>query len=244
MWSVSEEPGEPAQPQFNQTPAGACGTCSSKPHLHLIFLSSFDVSNQPEAKFNSLLHLLQQLFGCSSAGQVMEDVRRRKARLTPPLRRQPETSVSAPVCATCTSLAEMLVCSSLRDPAYLRGLRVGHPAAVQEAVDAQGGPTRKRFPAVVADVGFLPRVEDHVLLQVPLQAVALLAVWTGEGPLAAVTHLERRAARVRTAAIREQITALRDDQAQLNMGKKKGAVGEITTALICTSTVCLSGARF
>lgn len=119
----------------------------------------------------------------------------------------------------------MRVCWGVRGPAYLRGLRVGHPAAVQEAVDAQGGAARKRLAAVVADVGLLPRVEHQVLLQVPPQPVALLAVRTGEGPLAAVAHLQGRAASVRTAAIEEQITALRDDEAQQE-GEKKGSSRE------------------
>lgn len=77
---------------------------------------------------------------------------------------------------------------------YLRRLRVGHSAAVQKAVDAQGGPARKGFATLMADVGFFPRVENHVLLQVPLQAVAFLTVRAGEGALAAVAHLERTAA--------------------------------------------------
>lgn len=77
---------------------------------------------------------------------------------------------------------------------YLRRLRVGHSAAVQKAVDAQRGPARKCFATVIADKGFFSRVENHVLLQVPLQAVGFFTVWTGEGTLAAVTHLERTAA--------------------------------------------------
>lgn len=72
---------------------------------------------------------------------------------------------------------------------YLRRLRVGHSAAVEKAVDAQGGPARKCFATVIADVGLLSGVEDHVLLQVPLQAVGFFTVGTGEGPLATVTHL-------------------------------------------------------
>lgn len=43
---------------------------------------------------------------------------------------------------------------------------------------------------MLADVRFLSGVQDHVLLQVPLQAVGLLAVRTGEGTLPAVIHLE------------------------------------------------------
>lgn len=81
-----------------------------------------------------------------------------------------------------------------RSAEYLRRLRVGHPAAVQEAVDAQGGSARKRFATALADEGFLSRVENQVLLQVPLQAVAFVTVRTAEGTLAAVTHLQRRAA--------------------------------------------------
>lgn len=72
---------------------------------------------------------------------------------------------------------------------YLRRRRVGELAAVEEAVDAQGGPARKPFATVAADIGFLSSVDDHVLLQVPLQAVGFLTLRTGEGPLAAVTHL-------------------------------------------------------
>lgn len=42
---------------------------------------------------------------------------------------------------------------------------------------------------MLTGIGFLPRVQDHVLLQVPLQAIRLLTVRTGEGTLPAVTHL-------------------------------------------------------
>lgn len=69
---------------------------------------------------------------------------------------------------------------------------MGLPAAVREAVDAQRGPAGERFAAVLADVGFLPAVQDQVLLEVPLQAVGLLAEGAGEGPLAAVTHLQTK----------------------------------------------------
>lgn len=42
---------------------------------------------------------------------------------------------------------------------------------------------------MLAGVGLLPGVQHHVLLQVPLQPVALLTVRAGEGTLPAVTHL-------------------------------------------------------
>lgn len=83
---------------------------------------------------------------------------------------------------------------------YLRRLRVAHSAAVQEAVDAQGGPARKCLATVIANVGLFPRVENHVLLQVPLQAVAFFTMWTGEGTLAAVAHLKKK---YNNTAIRE-----------------------------------------
>lgn len=56
-------------------------------------------------------------------------------------------------------------------------------------MDAQGGPARERFAAVIASVGFFSGMEDQVLLQVPLQAVGFFTMRTGEGTLATVTHL-------------------------------------------------------
>lgn len=57
-------------------------------------------------------------------------------------------------------------------------------------MDAQGGAACERFATVLADVRLLSGVEDHVLLQVPLQAVGLITVGTGERTLPAVTHLQ------------------------------------------------------
>lgn len=72
---------------------------------------------------------------------------------------------------------------------HLWRLSVNPPAAVKEAVDAQGGAASKRLATVLADVRFLSGVQDHVLLQVPLQAIGLLTVRAGERTLTAVTHL-------------------------------------------------------
>jgi len=82
----------------------------------------------------------------------------------------------------------MCVCRGGGAP-HLGGLGGGPPAAVEEAVDAQRGPAGEGFAAELAAVGFLPAVQHQVLLQVPLQAVGLLAVRAGERALAAVTHL-------------------------------------------------------
>lgn len=61
---------------------------------------------------------------------------------------------------------------------------------MQEVVDAQRGPACERLAAVLAHIRFLATVEDHVLFQVPLQAIALVAVRAGKGTHAAVTHLK------------------------------------------------------
>lgn len=71
----------------------------------------------------------------------------------------------------------------------LRGLCVGHTAAVKEAVDPQGGAPCECFATMLAGVRFLPGVQDHVLLQVSLQTVGFITVRAGEWTLAAVTHL-------------------------------------------------------
>lgn len=78
---------------------------------------------------------------------------------------------------------------------YLSRLRVSPAAAVEQAVDAQRGPAGEGLAAVLAHVGLVAAVEDHVLLQVPLQAVALVAVGAGEGTHASVTHLQVDTAR-------------------------------------------------
>jgi len=59
-----------------------------------------------------------------------------------------------------------------------------------QAVEAQGGPPRKRLPTQVTHVRLLSRVQDHVLPEVSLQPVALLAVGAGERPLPAMAHLD------------------------------------------------------
>lgn len=93
---------------------------------------------------------------------------------------------------------------------YLWRLRVNPSAAVKEAVDAQGGAACEGFATVLAHVRLLSGVEDHVLLQVPLQAVALVTVGAGERTLPAVTHLQitgiisGNGAATRLAARREQ----------------------------------------
>lgn len=56
-------------------------------------------------------------------------------------------------------------------------------------MDAEGRAAGEGLAAVFAGVGSLSGVQDHVLLQVPLQAVRLLAVGAREGPLPAVTQL-------------------------------------------------------
>lgn len=58
-----------------------------------------------------------------------------------------------------------------------------------EAVDAQGGPACECLAAELADVRFFSSVQHHVLPEVPLQAVALLAVGAGKGSLATMTQL-------------------------------------------------------
>lgn len=73
---------------------------------------------------------------------------------------------------------------------YLWRRRVDHPAAVKEAVDAQGGAPSKGLATVLTGVRFFSSVKDQVLLQVPLQAIGLLTVRTGKWALTAMTHLE------------------------------------------------------